>query len=352
MNAGIRGRHDFAMTSGHAGAPVPTKPTHAGRKAAKMITLAVALMSIASFAPAIVLGAFGWFDAVNVAILAGLAAFLASATGSGWRTGLRIALPFAVLVTLTVWSAPYALPAALVLGAAAFWRGFGARLGLHNALIMSVIALGFLVTAPPKFAGTFSAPIMAGLVALGSSLYVVLVMFVARKVVSPPPLTKLVIDRVVAFSVILALMIGGVTWCVIHFDLGHGGSWIILTILVVFQPYLGTGFKKAGQRIVGTVAGFALALVIGLVVTGGPWLYVIGIVLFILAGSLMMLGKPYWTFVVFLTPAVVLVTSVGSTVDKTAVIRLEATSVGVLIVLAAMLALTPVARHLQQKSGS
>jgi len=309
-------------------------------------------MSIAAFAPAIVLGAFGWFDAVNVSILAGLAAFLASATGSGWSTGLRIALPFAVFVTLTVWSAPYALPAAFVLGAAAFWRGFGARLGLHNALIMSVIALGFLVTAPPKFAGTFSAPIVAGFVALGSCIYVVAVMFLARNLLKPPPLTKLVIDRAIAFSVILALMIGTVTWCVIRFGLGHGGSWIILTILVVFQPYLGTGFKKAGQRIVGTVAGFALALVIGIFVTGGPWLYVIGLVFFILAGSLMMLGKPYWTFVVFLTPAVVLVTSGGSTVDKTAVIRLEATSVGVLIVLAVMLALTPAAKYLQQKPGS
>ena len=334
-------------------APASSAPgKRSGRKTAQKIFFAIVLLNVASFAPGVVLGALGWYDAVNVAMLSGLAAFMACGMGSGWTTGLRVAVPFAIFVSLTVWAAPYALPAALVLGAAAFWRGFGARLGLHNALMMSVIALAFLVTEPPKFTGTFSAPIMAGLVALGASLYVVLVMFVARNVAKPPALTKLVIDRTLAYSVILALMIGGVTWCVIRFNLGHGGSWIILTILVVFQPYLGTGYKKAGQRVAGTVVGFALALVIGLFVSSGPWLYVIGVVLFVFAGTLMMLGRPYWTFVVFLTPAVVLFTSAGSTVDKTAVIRLEATAVGVFITLAVMLALTPLAKRLQIKSGA
>ncbi|MEY4137605.1 MAG: hypothetical protein RL205_1733 [Actinomycetota bacterium] len=337
--------------------PSPEPTTDAGHshkalKVAKKIVFAMLLLNIAAFAPAIVLGALGWHDAVNVAMLAGLASFMACGMGSGWVTGLRTAVPFAVFVSLTVWAAPYAIPAGLVLGAAAFWRGFGARLGLHNALMMSVIALGFLVTDPPKFEGTFSPPIVAGLVALGSCLYVTLVMFVARGVIKPPPLTKLVTARVVAYSVILFFMIGIVTWGVIRFDLGHGGSWIILTILVVFQPYLGTGFRKAGQRVIGTVGGFVLALILGEFVSGGVWLYVLGVALFTVAGTLLMLGKPYGVFVLFLTPAVVLVTSAGSTVDKTAIIRLEATAVGVVIVLLVMLALTPLAKHLQQKHGA
>jgi hypothetical protein len=223
---------------------------------------------------------------------------------------------------------------------------------LHNALMMTVISLGFIVTQPPAFQGTFSAPVLTGVVALGASLYVTLVMFVARRWMHPPALTRLVTQRVLAYSSILAVVIGGVTWFVIHFGLGQGGAWIILTILVVFQPYLGTSFSKAGQRIIGTVAGFVLALIIGQFISSGPALYVVGVVLFMVAGSCMMLGKPYWTFVIFLTPAVVLFTSAGSTVDKTAVLRLEATSIGVLITLLVMLALTPLAKHLQTKSGA
>ncbi len=318
----------------------------------KKIVFVLILMNVAAFAPAIVLGALGWHDAVFIAMLAGLTTFMACLTGSGWTTGLKVAAPFAVFSALTVWAAPYAIPAALVLGAAAFWRGYGARLGLHNALLMTVISLGFIVAQPPKFEGTFSAPVLTGLVTLGASLYVTLIMFLARKFMHPPALTKLVTARVIAYSSILAVVIGGVTWCVVHFNLGQGGAWIILTILVVFQPYLGTSFRKAGQRIAGTALGFILAMVIGLFISSGPWLYVVGVLLFMTAGASMMLGKPYWLFVIFLTPAVVLFTSAGSTVDKTAVLRLEATSVGVVIIMLVMLALTPLAKHFQEKAGA
>lgn len=318
----------------------------------KKIVFVLILMNVAAFAPAIVLGVLGWHDAVFIAMLAGLTTFMACLTGSGWTTGLKVAAPFAVFSALTVWAAPYAFPAALVLAAAAFWRGYGARLGLHNALLMTVISLGFIVSQPPKFEGTFSAPVLTGIVTLSASLYVTLIMYFARKFMHPPALTKLVTARVIAYSSILAVVIGGVTWCVVHFNLGQGGAWIILTILVVFQPYLGTSFHKAGQRIAGTALGFLLAMVIGLFISSGPWLYVVGVVLFMAAGASMMLGKPYWVFVIFLTPAVVLFTSADSTVDQTAVLRLEATSVGVVIIMLVMLALTPFAKHLQTKSGA
>jgi len=346
-----------SMTSSASG-PASTTPAssapkaHAGRKAAKKIVFALVLMNVAAFAPAIVLGALGWQDAVFIAMLAGLTSFMACLMGSGWKTGIRVAVPFSAFCALTVWAAPYALAAALVLGAAAFWRGYGARLGLHNALMMSVISLGFIVTQPPKFESTFSAPVVTGLVALGSSLYVTLILFFARRGLHSPVLTKLVTQRVLAYSSILAIVIGGVTWCVVYFDLGQGGAWIILTILVVFQPYLGTSFRKAGQRIAGTAIGFGLAMLIGVFVSTGPVLYLLGVILFMVAGSVMMLGKPYWMFVVFLTPAVVLFTTADSTVDKTAVLRLEATSVGVVIIMLVMLALTPIAKHLQEKAGA
>ncbi len=333
--------------------PASVHASHSSRKAVKIIVVAMVLINVAAFAPAFILGALGLKDAIFIAMLAGLSSFLACFMGSGWKTGLRVSVPFAVFCALTVWAAPYALAAAFVLGAAAFWRGYGARLGLHNALMMTVISLGFIVTQPPKFEGSsLSAPVLTGIVALGASLYVTFVMFLARRWVHPPPLTKLVTSRVLAYSSILAVIIGVVTWCVIHFKWGQGGAWIILTILVVFQPYLGTSYSKAGQRIIGTGLGFVLALFIGHFVSSGPLLYVLGVLLFVVANCCMLLRKPYWTFVIFLTPAVVLFTSAGSTVDKTAVLRLEATSVGVAITFVVMLALTPLAKHLQAKSGA
>lgn len=323
-----------------------------GHRKAKSVIVGMVLLNLTAFAPAVILGLIGWHEVVSVGMLTGLAVFSACFMGSGWVTGLRVSVPLAVFCGLTVWAAPYAVPAAIVLAAAAFWRGYGARLGLHNALMTTVIALGFLVTAPPKFDGPLPTPIATGLVSLITALYVSLIMFTARRWLHPPALTRLVTARVLSFSSVLAVVIGIVTWFVIHDNLGQGGAWIILTIIVVFQPYLGTSFVKAGQRAIGTLGGFVVAVIIGEFVSSGPLMYLIGFVLFMLSGVVLISGKPYWSFVLFLTPGIVLVTSAGSTVDKTAVLRLEATGVGLLITVLVMLALTPLAKHFQSKIGA
>jgi hypothetical protein len=328
-----------------------TTPKETKSAAAKSIVISVLLIVVAGYVPAIIMGALGWKSAVSLAMLGGMATFLACTMGKGWHTGLIIAVPFSVFTALIVWSAPYALLAAIVMAGAAFLRGYGGKVGLHNALMMTVISLGFILAQPPKPVGTFAAPIFAGLVMLATTLWVTLIVFLAKRWVHPPKLQSLVAARVVAFGVVLGIMIGIASWCVVHFELGHGGAWIILTILVVFQPYLGAGIKKAGARAAGTVAGFVIAIVVGLFFSGGAVLYVIGSILLVVALVFMMTGKPYWLFATFLTPAIVLYDSAGATVEKVAVERLEATIVGVLGTLVVMLALTPIAKRLALKAG-
>jgi hypothetical protein len=331
----------------------PTPSAAAPRFAkTKNIAISVLLMVIAGFAPAIVMGALGWKSAVSVAMLAGLAAFMACTMGKGWSSGLILAVPFSVMTTLTAWAAPYAVAAAIVLAVAAFFRGYGAKVGLHNAFLTSVIALGFLVAEPPKFVSSVPSPIIAGLVTLVTVLWVTLVVFVAKRWVHPPKLASLDTTRVLWFSALLALMVGIATWCVVHFELGHGGGWIILTILVVFQPYLQSSFTKAVARVLGTLVGFVIAIVVGAVVANGPLLYLFGTIFLIAAMVFMLDGKPYWLFAAFLTPAIVLYESAGSTVTKVAVERLEATVAGIALALLVVLILYPLARRGQRKSGA
>lgn len=331
----------------------PTPSAAAPRFAkTKNIAISVLLMVIAGFAPAIVMGALGWKSAVSVAMLAGLAAFMACTMGKGWSSGLILAVPFSVMTTLTAWAAPYAVAAAIVLAVAAFFRGYGAKVGLHNAFLTSVIALGFLVAEPPKFVSSVPSPIIAGLVTLVTVLWVTLVVFVAKRWVHPPKLASLDTTRVLWFSALLALMVGIATWCVVHFELGHGGGWIILTILVVFQPYLQSSFTKAVARVLGTLVGFVIAIVVGALVASGPLLYLIGTIFLIAAMVFMLDGKPYWLFAAFLTPAIVLYESAGSTVEKIATERLEATLVGVAGALVVILILYPLAKRSQRKSGA
>jgi hypothetical protein len=318
----------------------------------KSITTSILLMVIAGFSPAIVMGALGWKSAVSVAMLGGLATFMACTMGKGWHTGLVMAVPFSVMTALTVWAAPYALVAAVLLAVAAFVRGYAAKAGMQNAFLTTVIALGFLVAEPPKFSGSLPAPVMTGLIILATTLWVTLVIFIAQRWVHPPTLAPIETHRVLWFSSVLAAMVGLATWFVVDLGLGHGGGWIILTIVVVYQPNLGDGFKKAGARAIGTVVGFVIAIVIGSVVQNGPVLYLVGTVFLAAAMVVMLTGKPYWYFAALLTPAIVLYESAGSTVTKVALQRLDATFIGVAITLVFMLLLLPLAKRARSQAPS
>lgn len=318
----------------------------------KTLSLGVVLMVVAGFVPAIAMGLAGWSNGVQVAILSGLAVFIACMGGTGWRTGLIISLPFALLAGLTEWTAAYPVWAAIVLAFAAFLRGYAARAGMHDALSMTVIALGFIVASPLQSDLPTAAPVYVALVALVACLWATLVMFVLRHRLHRHEHTRLDPVRVMAFSLALALLVGVATWAVVALDLGHTGGWIILTIVVVFQPSLGAGFTKAAQRAAGTVLGFLIAILVGLLVNSGPLLYLVGTAFLMAAFMCMLQGRPYWIYAAALTPAIVLLESAGSTVDKVAEERLAATLFGIAGTLIVMLALAPFSGRLFGKSST
>ncbi len=304
------------------------------------------LTVVAGFAPTMVFGALGWTSVLTLSMLGGLATMLATVMGQGWKTGLWLAVPFAAFTAAVVWTAPYALLAALVMAAAAFARGYCATTGLHNALMMSVISLGFIVAQPPDPGSVLPAPVFAGLVVLATSLWVTLVVFAVRRWMHPMKLVAIPRARALGYSSVLAIMVGVATWFVVHFDLGHAGGWIILTIVVVFQPSLADGIRKGIERSAGTLFGFIIAMVIGLVVKDTALLYVLGMALMLIAEWLMLSGRPYWQFATALTPAIVLVDGANTSVVQVAEVRLGATLIAVVATMAVMLALTPVVKHL------
>jgi len=284
-----------------------------GGRQLRTLVVAVVLMVIAGFVPAFAMGLVGWADGVNVGILAGTAVLIACLGGTGWRTGLIVSLPFALFAGLANWAAPNPWLAAIVLAGAALVRGYAAKAGMHDALTMAVIALGFIVTSPVSVAGSLPVTSAAyvALLCLACGLWATLVIFLLRRRLHLHQHTGLDPIRVVTYSLTLAGLVGVATWFVIDLGLGHTGGWIILTILVVFQPSLGAGFKKAAARAAGTVLGIASLL-----------------------------------FVAFLTPGIVLLDSAGSTVQLVAEQRLGATLIGVLGTVVVMLALAPLSTRL------
>lgn len=320
------------------------------RQQVKTLAVDVTLMVIAAITPAVVMGFIGWTASVNVAILAGIAVFIACMGGSGWRTGLIISVPFALLSGLADWAAPNPWLAATVLAFAAFLRGYAAKVGMHDALVMTVIALGFIAASPVDSDTSLPSPLFVALVTLAAALWATLVMFLLRHRLRVRVHRPLDMVLVLPFSLVLALLVGLATWFVVDLDLGHTGGWIILTILVVFQPTLGAGLKKAAYRAAGTFLGFVIAIILGALISNAGLLYFVGTVLLMGAFTLMLQGRPYWLYAAALTPAIVLLESAGSTVDAVADERLGATMIGVLGTVLIMLALAPFAKYYSIKS--
>jgi uncharacterized membrane protein YccC len=192
-------------------------------------------------------------------------------------------------------------------------------------------------------------PILVGVVSLGAGLWAIIVSFALRKWI--PHVKRVHVERirVLVYSILFAVLVGVATWLVVHFNLGQTGAWIILTILVVFQPYFGTGFKKAGARAFGTVVGLCITVVIGVFFPSGPILYVIGSIFGMIILLFLFQNRPYWMYAMALTPTVVLFNSANTNVGIVATERLKGTFVGIALTLLMMLALLPISKRLEVK---
>ena len=176
-------------------------------KTTKKLVAGLVLMVVAGLGPWIVLSVLGWVDAADAAILPAIAVTVACVTGAGWRTGGIVVGPFALLARLATWASPSPWLAAIVLAVGAFLRGYAAREGLHDALTLTVISLGFLVAVPPTFDSSAPAPLIVGVVTLASGMWATGVIFALHKVLPSPKRRHLEPIRVLVFSTVLAALV-------------------------------------------------------------------------------------------------------------------------------------------------
>lgn len=317
------------------------------------ISAAVVALVIGVMLPAGVLGALGWSSVVSAGMLAGMAAYVTASMG-GWKLALIVSGPLAVAGALVVQFATSAWIAAVILGLAALGRGLLGAKGLLGPLTMFPITLGFVLGDPPTSEGGLPAWLFVGLVMLGVALFATLVAFAFHKLLAPAPkMPPLDMPRARAFAITSAALVAIAAWCIVQFDLGHAGAWMILTLVVVLQPYVQDGVKKVVQRIVGTWLGFVLAIGFGTITHNAAVLVAIGGVSLVLALVALMSGKrPYWEYATLLTLAIVLMEGASTSIVDTADQRLFATVVAGLAVLVVNLAFAPLAKKHARLSGA
>ncbi len=126
----------------------------------------------------------------------------------------------------------------------------------------------------------------------------------------PPPGVPL--HAVRYFASALALLIGITTYVAMQWLNSPNAWWIVLTLFVVVQPYYAAASHRVVARVVGTLAGAALAVVVAEALEDEPVVITIVALVLTVAAPWANMTRPYWMFVLFLTPAVVLQTAGGT----------------------------------------
>lgn len=271
-----------------------------------------------------IVGAF-----VLVLWLAGLAAALG--LGMGLLAGARpaLALPPRSAMAIT-------LPTALAGAAAVGLRGDPFAAACFVALCCVMIApaemrqegllaglptaAAVLVAVPGAFAPATTAFWMVG-GGLLSVAIAVAAKFPRAAVPGTPP------HRAWRHATVMAASVGLVVYVVQLHEVPHG-YWVAVTLTVVLRPLHDLTRTKARQRIIGTIAGVVLALLLAWLLPAWGVVLALAVCLALMT-SYALLGD-YLKQVVFLTPAVVLLAPAGG-VGLYAAERAVATLAGTLL---------------------
>jgi MFS family permease len=263
----------------------------------------------------------------------------------GVKRAWQIAIAAAVGGALAAAFAGNAWIGALIIAALAGFGGYSARYGNESPILLVPVVISFIVISPPALVdrdGTALTDaryaLVVGLALLVGGLWVALIgYFLARDLerAKDDPVERRV---ALGYGIALALSTGIATFVAAEFFPGSPGAWVVLTILLVMKPRTTDMWRTARHRVGGTLVGALVAavLVVGMNAIGIPlanWTLVLGAIFLVLALSVLRV-RPYWQFVTFLTPAIILLKSSGDDTLQLDGLRVGMTLIGTLVTLA------------------
>lgn len=308
-------------------------------------TLTVVVLLALVAVPAIVCVLAGLGDLAGSAVLAAVAGVIA-AVFVPLRMSLAVAALIGVGTGVAVVAADLPWLAAVLMAGCGVAMGFAAKTGAASAVTLAPVTVAFILSEPPDLSPVLVAVVLFGSAALGVGLGASV-----RRHVHPAGLTALSTERAAAYGAMLAFLAGISGYFVARVQAGHAGAWLLLTYFVVIQPYLQRGWRKAVERASGTVLGFAVAVMIGLITQARGVLFLVGVLALILGMWLWIKGHPYWQSTTAMTVGIVIAEGASSSVISTAEQRLIATVIGVGASLLAMALLRPLYRREAVEAG-
>lgn len=319
--------------------------------AATKVVLGFSVTLGLAFIPGLALAAFGLSGLASITTLAALAAMIPALLAPRSITVATIAA-VTVASALAIPAATSPWLAALVVGALGIGAGLASRVNASGMVVLAPISVIFLIATPPQLPDEgMPGWLLAGLLAGGSAVWGGLTGLLIRRLrprASHDPATPLSWKRVRVYAITLGIVLAAAMYVVVAFDWQHGGGWFAMTFLLILEPYVQDARMKTLQRAYGTIAGFVIALVLYLILGDYPTaLYVLGFGAAVASLTLRYATKrPYWQYVSLLTPAVVLLEGVRTSITETAVERLGFTLLAVVLAIVLETLLAPLDKRI------
>lgn len=298
-----------------------------------------------------------------IVAIPGVVVALTSSMFAGHRWGLANLGGMVVCAFVATQLNPYPIAAGLFLAALGVLMGMGAMYGLNVAFLYLPLYTGSLMIAPtpapltgmtthidPQYF-TFSESLEAVVpIALGG-LWAWLVVFAMSKYFPPPTRTIWSKNVAIFLAIVFGVLLGLTMLLVLLYVRIPVAGWLILTLVILFQPTVTLTYSKTIRRVVGTVAGVVLAALIAAVTANTAVHMVLGVVLMIFALAFLLDKTKYWLYVLLFTPAMVFFSSAGINTLQADFDRLVFTLMGAVIVLVLTLFIDKVANKLQDAAA-
>ncbi|MCB9413171.1 MAG: FUSC family protein [Actinobacteria bacterium] len=242
-----------------------------------------------------------------------LGALAALTFGRVWPSLVALAvLAMLTVVALLSYGEPWL--AAVIMGLVGVGLGLSTRAGLHGiALNIAIFGASafFAVDAPVGQVGSMAAALSTAMaIVAGGALAILAFLLVARGKTLPPTPVFSWSDTVV-HTVTLAVTLSVATAILLTSDRTPVAAWLLVTIIVLSQPVDRVTVRRSAERVVGTLAGAALAGLVILVVTAEWLLIAVALVCLVFAWSYRLShppveqGRGYWVYALIWTPAMV-----------------------------------------------
>jgi len=304
------------------------------------VAIIVALLAL----PAVLAQSIWLPGTAGVFILGALPATIAVVV-VGPRRAWQIAFAAAAAGTIAASFTGNAWLGAIFIAALAGYAGSAARYGNQSPILFVPIVTSFIVISPPTVVDASGNPIegsayagIVGVALLIGGCWAALLGSVLTRDFQRATTESVSIDVATGYAIALAVSTGAATFVAAYFFPGSTGAWVVLTILLVLKPRATDMWRTARHRVGGTLVGAVVAavLVLGMDGLGLPRMtgeLVLGALFLTLALSFLQV-RPYWQFVAFLTPAIILLKSSGTDELDLDAQRVVMTLIGTLVALA------------------